>query len=389
MTTLTSDQKLMLETVRKFMLKEIAPYSQEMDEDQYFKPELKQKFKELGLYSAIVPVKYGGMGLDLTSFCLVIEEISKVDAAIGVVIQDHGTGLRPLLLCNDEDLKKEIFSNVAKNGISIGFAITEPQAGSDTASITTQAVRNGKNYILNGRKTFITNAGISDYYIVFALTNPEARHRGMSAFLVDGDSPGLEIGKKENKLGLRASPTADLILEDVVVPEKYRIGEENNGFLLLMETLDASRPTIAAQGLGIAEAALEYAIRYAGERNQFGKPIIDFQGLEFLIVDMATQIEAARALLYKTTRLYDEGFENVTPYSAMSKLLCTDVAMRVTTDAVQILGGYGCMKDHPVERMMRDAKVTQIYEGTNQIQRVIIGRSIKKKGYPFHLGAEI
>ncbi len=329
------------------------------------------------------------MGLDLTSFCLVIEEISKVDAAIGVVIQDHGTGLRPLLLCNDESLKKEIFSNVAKNGISIGFAITEPQAGSDTASITTQAVRNGKNYILNGRKTFITNAGISDYYIVFALTNPEARHRGMSAFLVDGDSTGLEIGKKENKLGLRASPTADLILEDVVVPEKYRIGEENNGFLLLMETLDASRPTIAAQGLGIAEAALEYAIKYAGERNQFGKPIIDFQGLEFLIVDMATQIEAARALLYKTTRLYDEGFENVTPYSAMSKLLCTDVAMRVTTDAVQILGGYGCMKDHPVERMMRDAKVTQIYEGTNQIQRVIIGRSIKKKGYPFHLGAEI
>jgi alkylation response protein AidB-like acyl-CoA dehydrogenase len=389
MTTLTGDQKLMLETVRKFMLKEVAPYSQEMDEDQYFKPELKQKFKDLGLFSAIVPVKYGGMGLDLTSFCLVIEEISKVDAAIGVVIQDHGTGLRPLLLCNDESLKKEIFSNVAKNGISIGFAITEPQAGSDTASITTRAVRNGKNYILNGRKTFITNAGISDYYIVFALTTPEARHRGMSAFLVDGGSPGLEIGKKENKLGLRASPTADLILEDVFVPEKYRIGEENNGFLLLMETLDASRPTIAAQGLGIAEAALKYAIKYAGERHQFGKPIIDFQGLEFLIVDMATQIEAARALLYKTTRLYDEGFEDVTPYSAMSKLLCTDVAMRVTTDAVQVLGGYGCMKDHPVERMMRDAKVTQIYEGTNQIQRVIIGRSIKKKGYPFHLGAEI
>ena len=389
MTKLTGDQKLMLETVRKFMLKEVAHYSQEMDEDQYFKPELKQKFKELGLYSAIVPVKYGGMGLDLTSFCLVIEEISKVDAAIGVVIQDHGTGLRPLLLCNDESLKKEIFSNVAKNGISIGFAITEPQAGSDTASITTRAVRNGKNYILNGRKTFITNAGISDYYIVFALTTPEARHRGMSAFLVYGDSPGLEIGKKENKLGLRASPTADLILEDVIVPEKYRIGEENNGFLLLMETLDASRPTIAAQGLGIAEAALEYAIKYADERHQFGKPIIDFQGLEFLIVDMATQIEAARALLYKTTRLYDEGFADVTPYSAMSKLLCTDVAMRVTTDAVQILGGYGCMKDHPVERMMRDAKVTQIYEGTNQIQRVIIGRSIKKKGYPLHLGAEI
>ena len=389
MTTLTGDQKMMLEAVRKFMLKEIAPHSLEMDETQVFKLELKQKFRELGLYSAIVPIKYGGMGLDLTSFCLVIEEISKVDAAIGVIIQDHGTGLRPILLCDDEDLKKDIFSRVAKDGISIGFAITEPQAGSDTASITTRAVRNGENYTLRGRKTFITNAGISDYYVVFALTDQQARHRGMSAFLVHGDSPGLEIGKQENKLGLRASPTADLILEDVVVPEKYRIGEENKGFLLLMKTLDASRPTIAAQGLGIAEAALEYAIRYAGERAQFGKPIIDFQGLEFLIADMATQIEAARALLYKATRLYDEGFENVTPYSAMSKLFCTDVAMRVTTDAVQILGGYGCMKDHPVERMMRDAKVTQIYEGTNQIQLIVIGRSIKRKGYPLHSGAEI
>lgn len=389
MITLTSDQKMMLETVRKFMLKEIAPYTQEMDEAQYFKLELKQKFIELGFYSAIVPVKYGGMGLDLTSFCLVIEEISKVDASIGVVIQDHGTGIRPILLCNDQDLKKEVFSMVVKNGISIGFAITEPQAGSDTASISTRAVRNGENYILKGRKTFITNAGISDYYVVFALTDHKARHKGMSAFLVNADSPGLEIGKKENKLGLRASPTADLILEDVVVPKKFRIGEENKGFMLLMKILDASRPTIAAQGLGIAEAALEYAIKYAGEREQFGKPIIDFQALQFLIADMATQIEAARALLYKTTRLYDEGFENVTPYSAMSKLLCTDVAMRVTTDAVQILGGYGCMKDHPVERMMRDAKVTQIYEGTNQIQRVVIGRSIKRKGYPLHLGAEI
>jgi len=389
MTTLTGDQKMMIEAVRKFMIKEVAPHSQEMDETQVFRLELKQKFRELGLYSAIVPVKYGGLGLDLTSFCLVIEEISKGDAAVGVIIQDHGTGLRPILLCNDEHLKKDVFSRVARDGISIGFAITEPQAGSDTASITTRAVLNGGDYTLRGRKTFITNAGISDYYIVFALTDQKARHRGMSAFLVYGDSPGLEIGKKENKLGLRASPTADLILEDVVVPEKYRIGEENKGFLLLMKTLDASRPTIAAQGLGIAEAALEYAIRYAGERDQFGKPIIDFQGLQFLIADMATQIEAARALLYKATRLYDEGFEDVTPYSAMSKLFCTDVAMRVTTDAVQILGGYGCMKDHPVERMMRDAKVTQIYEGTNQIQRVIIGRSIKRKGYPLHSGAEI
>lgn len=371
------------------MVKEVAPFSQEMDERQYFRLELKKKIAELGLYSAIVPVEYGGMGLDLTTFCLVIEEISKVDASVGVVIQDNGTGLRPLLLCDDQDLKKEVFSMVVNQGMSIGFAITEPHAGSDTASISTRATRNGESYVLNGRKTFITNAGISDYYIVFALTDFKERHRGMSAFLVSADSSGLDLGKKENKLGLRASPTADLILEDVLVPEKYRIGEENSAFFLLMKTLDATRPTIAAQGLGIAEAALEYAIKYAKEREQFGKPIFDFQGIQFLIADMATQVEAARALLYSTTRRYDESFENITPFSAMSKLLCTDVAMRVTTDAVQILGGYGCMKDHPVERMMRDAKVTQVYEGTNQIQRLVIIRSLKRKGYPFHSGAEI
>jgi alkylation response protein AidB-like acyl-CoA dehydrogenase len=386
MTTLTSDQRLMLETIRKFMTKEVAPYSREMDENQNFRIELKKKFMELGLYSAIIPVEYGGMGLDLTSFCLVIEEISKVDASMGVIVQDNGTGLRPILLCDDQALKKEVFSMVVNQQMSIGFAITEPQAGSDTASISTKAVRDGRNYVLIGRKTFITNAGISDYYIVFALTDPQARQKGMSAFLVPADSPGLGLGKKENKLGLRASPTADLILEDVVVPEKFRIGEENSAFLLLMKTLDATRPTIAAQALGIAEAALAYAIKYANEREQFGQPIIDFQGLMFMIADMTTQVESARALLYKTARLYDEGFEHITPFSAMCKLLCTDTAMRVTTDAVQILGGYGCMKDHPVERMMRDAKVTQIYEGTNQIQRMVIGKSIKRKGYPFDLG---
>jgi alkylation response protein AidB-like acyl-CoA dehydrogenase len=382
MITLKNDQKMMLETVRKFMAKEVAPYSLEMDETQTFRMELKEKFGKLGLWSAIIPIEFGGMGLDLTSFCLVIEEISKIDASMGVIIQDNGTGLRPLLLCKDQSLKKEMFSLLVNTVGSIGFAITEPQAGSDTASISTRAIRDGGKYVLNGRKTFITNAGISDYYITFALTDPKARHRGISAFIVDARSGGVSMGKKENKLGLRASPTADIILEDVVVPEKYRIGEENTAFYLLMKTLDASRPTIAAQGLGIAEGALGYAINYAKQREQFGQPIIEFQGLQFLIADLMTQVEAARALLYETTKLYDEGFENVTPFSAMCKLLCTDVAMRVTTDAVQIMGGYGCMKDHPVERMMRDAKVTQIYEGTNQIQRVVIAKSLKRRGYP-------
>lgn len=378
-----TEQKMMLQTIKKFMVKEVAPYSKEMDETQTFRMDLKEKCIDLGLYSSIIPIDFGGMGLDLTSFCLAIEEISKTDASIGVTIQDNGTALRPLLLCSDQNLKKTAFSKVVNQRMSFGFAITEPHAGSDTASITTTAKRNGDTYILNGRKTFITSAGISDYYIVFALTEPGKRHKGMTAFVVDAKSPGLSIGKKENKIGLRASPTADLILEDVEVPEANRVDAENSGFLLLMKTLDASRPTIGAQGLGIAEGALAYALGYAREREQFGRAILEFQGLQFMLAEMAAQVEAARAILYRTTAMYDEGDENVTPYSAMSKMLCTDAAMRVTTDAVQVLGGYGCMKDHPVERMMRDAKVTQIYEGTNQIQRIIIAKALQKKGYPF------
>ena len=383
MTNLTTDQKMMLETIRSFMTKEVAPYSREMDETETFRIELKEKCASLGLYASIVPVEFGGMGMDLTSFCLSIEEIAKVDASLGVVIQDNGTGLRPILLCEDEALKKDVFSKVVNENASVGFAITEPNAGSDTASITTKATREGENYKINGRKTFITNAGISDYYIIFALTDFKARHRGMSAFFVAANSSGLSIGKKESKLGLRGSPTADIILEDVIVPSKHRIGEENSAFYLLMRTLDATRPTIAAQALGIAEGALEYAINFAKEREQFGQPIIEFQGIQWLIADMATQIEAARALLYQATKLYDEEFENITPLSAMSKLYCTDVAMQVTTNAVQVMGGYGCVKDYPVERMRRDAKITQVYEGTNQIQRIVIARSIRRKGYPF------
>jgi alkylation response protein AidB-like acyl-CoA dehydrogenase len=383
MAGLTKDQEtMMLESIRKFLAKEVAPYSREMDETEQYRIEIKGKSAELGFYSAIIPEEFGGMGMDLTNFCRMIEEISKVDASVGVTIQDNGTGLRTLLLCNDQSLKKEIFSRIADRGLSIGFAITESHAGSDTASISTRAVRNGERYVLNGSKTFITSAGISDYYVIYAMTNAKARHRGMSAFVVDAHTPGLTVGKKESKLGLRASPTADLILEDVSVPGEYRIGEENAAFYLLMKTLDASRPTIGAQGLGIAEGALEYAVKFANEREQFGRPIFEFQGLQWLIADMATKVEAARALLYQATKLYDEGFENVTPLSAMSKLYCTDVAMEVTTNAVQMMGGYGCVKDYPVERMMRDAKITQIYEGTNQIQRIVIGNSLKRKGYP-------
>ena len=243
-------RKMMLETIRKFMAKEVAPYSREMDDTETYRKEIKVKCGELGFYAAVIPEEFGGMGLNLTSFCRMIEEMSKVDASVGVTIQDNGTGLRPLMLCNNQELKKEIFSKIVNEGASIGFAITESHAGSDAASIKTRAVRNGDVYVLNGSKTFITSGGMSDFYLVFAVTDPKGRHRGISGFVVDAKAPGLSIGKKESKLGLRASPTTDLILEDVAVPAKSMVGEENSAFFLLMRTLDASRPTIGGPRTG-------------------------------------------------------------------------------------------------------------------------------------------
>jgi butyryl-CoA dehydrogenase len=381
MVTLTEEQKARLAGVRRFVKEVIAPRSAEVDQRQEFPMELKEKMADQGLFRLIIPKSYGGMELNLTDLCLVIEEVSRFDASMGVTIQGHATALRPLLLAGSPELKGEIFPIVVTKKKAIGFAITESNAGSDSSGIQTSAVLRDGNYILNGSKCFITSGGIADYYLVYAVTSPEKRYAGVSAFIVDGASKGFSIGKKESKMGIRASPTTDLIFEDVIVLASRLVGSEGQGFMILMKTLEASRPTIGAQALGIAEGALECAIQFAREAIQLGKPLIEHQGIQFMLAEMTTQVEAARALLYWVTEMYDQHVQPIAHYSAMSKYFASDVAMRVTTDAVQVMGSHGYMRRYPAERMMRDAKVTQIYEGTNQIQRLVIGRAILKSDY--------
>ncbi len=381
MLILNSEQKVRLARVRGFMEEVIAPRSVDMDEGQEFPLDLKEKMADQGLFRLIIPKSFGGMELNLTDLCLVIEEVSRVDASMGVTVQGHATALRPLLLAAGPELRGEMFPLVVEKKKVIGFAITESNAGSDSSGIQTSAVLRDRNYILNGGKCFITSGGIADYYLVYAVTSPEKRHTGVSAFIVDGASKGFSIGKKESKMGIRASPTTDLVFENVMVPISKLVGREGEGFLILMKTLEASRPTIGAQALGIAEGALECATQFAREAIQSGKLLIEHQGIQFMLAEMATQVEAARALLYWVTGMYDQHVQPIAHYSAMSKYFASDVAMRVTTDAVQVMGGPGYMRQYPAERMMRDAKVTQIYEGTNQIQRLVIARAILKSDY--------
>lgn len=343
--------------------------------------ELKEEMADQGFFRLIIPKLYGGMELNLTELCLVIEEISRFDASMGVTVQGNTTALRPLLLSAPAEMKEEIFSEMVEKKRVIGFAITETNAGSDSSAIQTSAIFRDRAYTLNGNKCFITNGGVADYFLVFAVTSPNKGYEGISAFLVDVNSKGFSLGKKESKMGIRASPTTDLVFEDVMVPVSRLVGREGEGFLILMKTLEASRPTIGAQALGIAEGALGCATQFARETIQSGKPLIEHQGIQFMLAEMATQVEAARALLYWVTEMYDQHVQPIAHYSAMSKYFASDVAMRVTTDAVQVMGGYGYMRQYPAERMMRDAKVTQIYEGTNQIQRLVIARAILKSDY--------
>jgi butyryl-CoA dehydrogenase len=381
MLILTEEQKSRLTGVRQFVEEVISPRSAEVDRRQEFPLDLKEKMADQGLFRLIIPKSFGGMELNLTDLCLVIEEVSRVDASMGVTVQGHATALRPLILAASAELKGEMFPVVVKEKKAIGFAITESNAGSDSSGIQTSAILREGNYFLNGSKCFITSGGIADYYLVYAVTSIEKKHTGVSAFIVDGTSKGFSIGKKESKMGIRASPTTDLVFEDVMVPVSRLVGKEGEGFLILMKTLEASRPTIGAQALGIAEGALECAIQFARGAFQLGKPLIEQQGIQFMLAEMATQVEAARALLYQVTGMYDQHVQPIAAYSAMSKYFASDVAMRVTTDAVQVMGGRGYLRQYPAERMMRDAKVTQIYEGTNQIQRLVIARAILKSDY--------
>lgn len=373
---LSEEHEMIRKMVRDFAEKEVAPSAAERDEEERFDREIFDKMAELGLTGIPWPEEYGGIGSDYLAYAIAVEELSRVCASTGVTLSAH-TSLAswPIYKFGTEEQKKKYLVPLAR-GTKIGaYGLTEPNSGSDAGGMKTTARKVGDKYILNGSKIFITNGGVADIYIVFALTDPEKRHRGTSAFIIEKDFPGFKVGKKESKLGIRSSPTTEIIFEDCQVPAENLLGEEGQGFKIAMMTLDGGRNGIAAQAVGIAQGAFDLALNYAKERVQFGKPIIENQGISFKLADMATNIEAARLLTYQAAWLESEGL----PYgkaSAMAKLFAGDTAMAVTTEAVQIFGGYGYTKEYAVERMMRDAKITQIYEGTQEIQRLVISRML-------------
>jgi alkylation response protein AidB-like acyl-CoA dehydrogenase len=355
----------------------VAPRAAEIDRNGEFPRDILQAFVEQGFLNLLIPGEYGGEGGDITSFCGVMEEIAYhcVSSSLLVVVQ--ALGALPLVLGGSPELKERFLTRMAREHALVAFCLTEPEAGSDSASIRTRAVADGEHYVINGRKCFISNGGVSDLYTVFAITAPGRRADGISAFLVERDAPGLSIGKKEEKMGIRGSNTTEVVFEDVRVPRDQRIGVEGEGWRLAMRTLNRSRPGIGAQAVGLGQAALDYAIDFGKRREGFREA----QGMLFLLADMAASIEAARALVYRTAALIDSeprgtGFEK---YSAMAKYFGADTAMRVTTDAVQVMGWHGVLREHPVERMMRDAKIIQIYEGTNQVQRMVVAGAILRE----------
>ncbi|MBU8905851.1 acyl-CoA dehydrogenase [Desertibacillus haloalkaliphilus] len=373
---LTEEQEMIRKMVRDFAKNEVEPTAEARDEEERFDRQIFDQMAELGLTGIPWPEEYGGIGADYVSYVIAVEELSRVCASTGVTLSAHlSLASWPIFKYGTEEQKHKFLRPLAE-GKKIGaYGLTEPGSGSDAAAMKTTAKLDGDSYVLNGSKIFITNGGIADIYVVFAVTDPEARHKGVSAFIVEADTPGFSVGKKEKKLGIRSSPTTEIIMEDCRVPVGNRLGEEGDGFKVAMTTLDGGRNGIAAQALGIAQGALDASIDYAKERKQFGKPIGANQGIGFKLADMATKIEASRLLTYQAAWNESQGV----PYgkeSAMSKLFAGDTAMEVTTEAVQVFGGYGYTKDYPVERYMRDAKITQIYEGTNEIQRLVISKML-------------
>jgi butyryl-CoA dehydrogenase len=351
-----------------------------LDEGEEFPWEIIQILADAGLFGIYVPQEYGGLGFGNFENCLAVEELSRYCIGISVSFAASGLGAYPILLYGNEEQKKKYLPLIASGKKLAAFGITESSAGSDAAAIRTTAARDGNEYVINGVKQWITNGGEAEIYSVIVKTDKAKGPRGASAFIVEKGTPGFTFGKKEKKLGIRASATRELVFEDCRVPKENLIGREGMGFIVAMKTFDQTRTGISAQGVGLAQGALDAAVEYARERETFGKPIISHQAIQHMLADMATQIEAARALTYLAARSADNNSKNLTKLSSMSKLFATDVAMKVTTDVVQIFGGYGYMRDYPVEKMMRDAKILQIYEGTNQIQRNVIGQHLIKEG---------
>ncbi|HAQ07473.1 MAG TPA: acyl-CoA dehydrogenase [Bacillus bacterium] len=372
----TEEQEMMRKMVRDFAQEQIAPMVEEMEETDRFPKEIIKQMGELGLLGIPISEEYGGSDMDFTSYIIAIHELSKVSATVGVILSVHtSVGTNPILYFGTEDQKQKYVPKLATGEYLGAFAITEPGAGSDAASIRTSAVKDGDHYVINGSKIFITNAGEADTYIVSAKTDPSAGVKGISVFIVEKDTPGFSVGKKEHKMGLHGSNTCELIFEDVRVPVSNLLGEEGEGFKILMSNLDVGRIGIAAQSLGIAEAALESAIGYAKERQQFGKPIGMQQGLGFKLADMATKVEAAKLLVYRAAALRQQGLP-CGQEASMAKLFASRAAMEVATEAIQVFGGYGYTKDYPVERYFRDAKICEIYEGTSEIQRIVISKHL-------------
>ena len=379
LTPLSQEQREIQAVAREFAQREIAPHSARWDRDAYFEPSLVGKLGELGFLGMLVPEEYDGLGLDTLTYLVALEEIAIVDASVAVMLSVHNSLPTQMLLRWGTDQQKERFLKPLARGELLGsFALSEPEAGSDAASLRTQAVRDGDHWVLNGTKAWVSSGTKGDVILAMARTDtPEDRRgaRGIGAFIITPDLPGFSVGKKENKMGLRASPTVQLHFEDMRVPCDRLLGAVGSGFIYAMQTLDNGRMGIAAQAIGIAEAALRHAAAYAAERKQFKKPIKEFQAIQFKLADMATRVAGARALLHMSATAKDRG-EHMTQFSAMAKLSASEAAMWVTTQAIQIFGGYGYVTEYPVERLFRDAKVTEIYEGTSEIQRIVIAREL-------------
>jgi butyryl-CoA dehydrogenase len=364
---------------RRVAREKVLEKAAELDEREEFPWDLLREMASSDLFAVSMPEEYGGMGGGVFDLCLVMEEISWACSAVAVSYAASWLGSAPILIAGSDEQKQKYLPGLASGQRLAAFALTEPEAGSDAGGIQTVAARDGDDYVLNGTKQWITNGGEAEVYTVIALTDPKKGPRGASAFIVEKGTPGFTFGKKEKKMGIRASATREMAFQDCRVPRENLLGKEGMGFIVAMKTLDKARPGVGAQAVGVAQGALDRAVEYATVRKQFGQPISSFQAVGHMLADMATQVEAARALVYSVARMIDSGCKSYSKESAMAKLFASDVAMRVATDALQVFGGYGYMRDYPMEKIMRDAKITQIYEGTNQIQRNVIAQELVKE----------
>jgi len=378
---LTEQQQMLKELAHKVAEEKVRPVAAKYDESHEFPWDIVKIFADLGFFGVYIPEEYGGLGGGVMDLVITVEELSRACGGIALAVAATALGAYPILMAGNDEQKKRYLPDLAEGKYLAGYCLTEPEAGSDAGAVRTRAVRDGDYYILNGTKHFITNGSVAKLYTVFASTDPSRGIRGISAFLVEDGFPGLSYGKLEDKLGIRASATSEILFQDCRVPKENLLGKEGQGFRIAMETFDRTRPGVAAQAVGIAQGALELALEYTKQRRQFGQTIASFEAIQFMLADMATQVEAARALVYQTARMIDSGAKDISRESAMCKLFASDTAMKVTTDAVQLFGGYGYMRDYPIEKYFRDAKITQIYEFTNQIQRLVIGRHLIKRGF--------